>query len=193
MDRSELVRKAFHLSSPVWLAWYWIPPDAWVGVSKSVFLVVLLSGALLIEAVRLIRGRAFLGLRHYETDRVSAYAWGSLGLALGLLFFPGQLVVPTFWGMAWIDPLCAYTRKARGYPYAPLAAYFLLWVSVSYLIVPLATEQTVPMPVWVVLAFGAVAAVVAVAIEKPNFVYVDDDFLMFVGPLVALAALSTVV
>ena len=50
MDRATLVRRGFHLASPVWLVWYWMPPDAGIGMRKELVLLLLLCGALLIEA-----------------------------------------------------------------------------------------------------------------------------------------------
>ena len=188
-----LVRRAFHLTSPVWLVWYWMPPDSWVGVRKEGVLLFFLCGALLIEAGRLIRGKRIPGLRDYESDRISAYAWGAIGLAFGLLFFPGELVIPTFWGMAWIDPLCGYVRKRGGSPGYLVAAYVLLWLAVSALIVPQALYQTTPITGPEVILFAPIAAALAVAAEKPDLKHVDDDFLMFVVPLLVLAGLSVVV
>ena len=193
MDRSALVRRAFHLSSPAWLVWYWLPPDAGLGVPKAVFVVVFLSAALLIEAVRLVTGRRILGFRDYETDRMSAYAWGSLGLAFGLLFFPGELVIPAFWGMAWIDPLCATAKKRGWYPWAPLLAYGALFVVLEAVLVPLAPYQTTPIAGLRIALYAGVAAPLAILAEYPNWRWVDDDFLMHVVPLLALAALSKLV
>ena len=190
MDQGTLLRRAFHVASPVWLIWYWMPADSWVGVPKAGVLLLFLCGALLIEAARLFTGRPIPGLRANESDRMSGFAWGSLGLALGLLFFPGELVIPTFWGMAWIDPLCAYARKRGGYPWAPWAAYVALTAAAWVLVVPLAPYQTAPLPLVRVAAFAPIAATLALAAERPNLWWVDDDFLMHVVPMVALAALS---
>jgi hypothetical protein len=169
-----------------------MPPDAWIGVRKEAVLVSILCVALLIEASRLITGRRFPGLREDESDRISSYAWGSMGLALGLFFFPGEIVIVTFWGMAWIDPLCAYTRKRGGFPFVPLVAYVALAFGVSFLVVPAALYQTVPLGPSRIAAFAILGAVLALGAEKPNWKHVDDDFLMHVVPMVALAALSAV-
>jgi len=192
VDGSTLIRKGFHLTSPVWLIWYWMPPDAWVGVRKEAALVSILCIALLIEAARLITGRRFLGLREDESDRISSYAWGSMGLAVGLFFFPGEIVIVTFWGMAWIDPICAYARKRGGYPWVPLVAYVVLALGVSFLVVPAALYQTAPLGPSRIAAFAILGAVLALGAEKPNWKHVDDDFLMHVVPMVVLAALFAV-
>lgn len=192
MDRSTLVRRAFHLTSPVWLVWYWTPPDAWVGVRKEGVLVLFLSAALLIEAGRLIFRYEIPGMRDYETDRLSAYAWGSLGLTLGLLFFGGELVIPVFWGMAWIDPLCGHGRR-EGYPLIiPWLSYLVLASIVSAVVVPFAPYQTTPLATGSILLLMAIAGSVAVAVERPNLRHVDDDFLMTVAPLLVLAALTRI-
>jgi len=192
VDVSTLIRKGFHLTSPVWLIWYWMPPDAWVGVRKEVVVVSLLCVALLIEAARLLTGRRFPGIREDESDRISSYAWGSMGLALGLLFFPGEIVIVTFWGMAWIDPLCAYARRKGRYPWLPVVAYVVLALGVSFLVVPSAPYQTVPLDPSHIAVFAILGAVLAVVFEKPNWQHVDDDFLMHVGPMVVLAGLSAI-
>lgn len=192
MDRGTLVRRGFHLASPVWLIWYWMPPDAWIGVPKAGVLLFFLCGALLIEAARLIGGFRLSGLRDYERDRISGYAWGSLGLALGLLFFPGQIVIVTFWGMAWIDPVCRYA-KARGlHPWVPLVTYLALAVVLWVFVVPLAVYQTTPISPAQMAVYAPLAAVLAIAAEKPNLRWVDDDFLMHVVPMLALALVSAV-
>ena len=192
VDRSTLVRKGFHLTSPVWLVWYWMPPDAWVGVRKEIVLVSFLCVALLVEAARLLTGRRFLGMREYESDRLSAYAWGSLGLALGLFFFPAEIVIVTFWGMAWIDPLCAYARKKGGYPWVPFVGYVALAFALSLLVVPTAVYQTTPLGPGQIALLGVLGATLALAFEKPNLRQVDDDFLMHVGPMLGLAAILAV-
>jgi len=169
-----------------------MPPDAWIGVPKAGVLLFFLCGALLIEAGRLLTGRGLPGLRAYESDRLSGYAWGSLGLAVGLVFFPGEIVIVTFWGMAWIDPLCRYAKKRGGYPWVPLAAYLVLAVALWVFVVPFAPYQTVPFPFVRVAIYAPLAAVLAIAAEGPNLKWVDDDFLMHVVPMLALAALSAV-
>lgn len=193
VDASTLVRKAFHLTSPAWLIWFWMPPDAWVGVRKEAVLVSLLSLALLVEAGRLLTGIRFPGLRADESDRLSAYAWGSLGLALGLLFFPGEVVIVTFWGMAWIDPLCASLRKSRAYPSVPFAAYLVLSLTLWALVVPAAPYQTTPLDPVRFVPLAVLAAFLALAAERPNLKHVDDDFLMNVVPMVVLTAILRVV
>ncbi len=192
VDASTLIRKGFHFTSPLWLIWFWMPPDAWVGVRKEAVMVSILSVALLIEAARLMTGRHFLGFREDESNRISSYAWGSIGLAMGLFFFPGEIVIVTFWGMAWIDPFCAYTRKRGGYPWIPLGAYVVLAVGVSLLVVPTALYQTAPLGPSRIAAFAILGGVLALVAEKPNWKHVDDDFLMHVVPMVALAALFAV-
>lgn len=193
VDTSTLVRKGFHLSSPVWLIWYWMPPDAWVGIRKEAVLVSLLCVALVVEAGRLISGRRLPGFRGDEADRISSYAWGSLGLALGLLFFPGEIVIVTFWGMAWIDPLCAYTRRTGGYPWVPFVAYILLAMGLSFIVVPTALYQTEPLDGGRIVLVAVLAAVLALWAERPNLRHIDDDFLMNVIPMVILTVLALVI
>ena len=180
MRRAEVFRRAFHLISPIWLSYYLLPPDSYVGVRPEYIVVALLVIIFVIEAVR-IGGRIDVpGLRDYEKSRPAAYALGGLGIGIGLLIFPIQITAVAVCGMAWIDPLCALTKKGKCYPIVPLAAYFVLAAGILLLFRSYSLMVT--------LAMAALGAVVAVASERPNLKTVDDDLIMVVVPLLVLGA-----
>jgi hypothetical protein len=160
-----------------------MPEDAWIGVPRLALLALFLGIALAFEAGRLALGVDVFGLRDYEHNRVAAYAWGGVGLALALLFFPAEIGVPVVVGMAWVDPLCAWSRARGLHPYVPLAGWFAIGAALMIVL-------AVPAARAILLA--AVGAAVAVAAEAPHLRWVDDDFSMIVAPLLALGGLATI-
>jgi len=178
----SLFRRAFHIASPFFLAYYAVPSDAGIGIPKQYVLVAILSGLMAIEILRIAFGVRLFGMREYEVRKLSAYAWGAIGLSLGFLFFPMKFVVPLFVGMAWVDPLCNWARQRGVYPTIPLLAYFgivmMLMTAVS------GVDRST------LAAYSFLATLLALAAEFPNNRYVDDDFTMFVVPLAALSTLD---
>ena len=190
----HLFRRAFHLASPVFLVYYWIPEcvtrpgltaaqcPAAGGITREGLMLLVLGAALCIEVARIALRIPVFGMRGYEAQQVSAYAWGTVGLALGFLLFPPVLVIPAFCGMAWIDPLCAWARKNERYPWLPGIAYAAVFASL------LAVVGGVPPLEIVVLT--AVATPVAIYAEHVDIKQVDDDFLMTIAPLAAATLAS---
>ena len=121
------------------------------------------------------------GLRKYEAGRVSAFAWGTIGLALALALFPPLLVIPAFCGMAWIDPLCAWSRRTGRFPWLPAIAYAAVFASLLVIVGKLNPLE--------LGALTAIATPVALLAEYPDIRVVDDDFLMTIVPLIALTPL----
>lgn len=179
MDGSSAFRRAFHLASPVFLAYYLLPEDLGGGISRTAATLLFLGTAACIEIARMALRIPLLGLRGYEGRRVSAYAQGSLGLAIGLFLIQDpRIVVPVFLGMAWIDPLAAFARR-RGWPRAVItAAYFGLFFGTASLMNAFAPTYA--------LLYGAVATVCAILVEGPKLPQVDDDLLMQVVPYTVL-------
>src|SRR6058998_503263 len=134
MDVSSTFRRAFHLISPVFMAYYLLPEELGGGITRTSVTLLFLGAATCIEISRIALGLRMFGMRTYEEQRVSAYAQGALGLAFGLFVIRDpRIVVPVFLGMAWIDPLAALCRR-RGWPrFVPTAAYLVLFLSTVFL------------------------------------------------------------
>jgi hypothetical protein len=179
MDRNAVFRRAFHIISPVFLGYYWLPDSLGHGITRTSLAVLFVGTALCIEVTRIALAIPLLGLRRYEGQRVSAYAQGLLGLTFGLFVIQDlRIVVPVFLGMAWIDPLAALCRR-RGWPrFVPTAAYLGLFLSTSLVMQSFAVPHA--------LLFSVVATAVAMAMEGPKIRQADDDFLMQVVPMVVL-------
>ena len=174
----HLFRRLFHLASPVFLVYYWIPPDLAGGLARQGLLFLFLGSALCVEVARIALRIPVFGMRAYEAARFSAYAWGMIGLALGFLFFPWILVIPAFCGMAWIDPLAAWSRRTGRYPWLPAAGYAAAFAGILLVLGVLSVPE--------VAALTAIAVPVALLAEYPDIRVVDDDFLMTIAPLLVL-------
>ena len=174
----HLFRRVFHLVSPVFLAYYWVPDPLPGGVAREALLILFVATAMAIEVVRIALRIPIFGMRGYESERISAYAWGTMGLLLGFLLFPMILVIPVFCGMAWIDPLAAWSRRTGRYPWLPAIGYATVFAGVLLAVGTLNPAEAA--------ALTAIAAPVALLAEYPDIRVVDDDFLMTVVPLLVL-------
>lgn len=186
MDIGSAFRRSFHIISPIFLTYYLIPEQLGGGVTRTAVLLLFLGTAACIEIARIALAVRLVGMRPYEGQRVSAYAQGTLGLAVGLLVVrEPTIVVPVFLGMAWIDPLAAFARK-RGWPRAAVvAAYFVLFLTTEYLM------SGVESSYWQFLA-AALATTSAMLVEGPKTPQLDDDLLMLVVPMAVLSVAAAV-
>ena len=170
--RARLLRRGIHVASAGLLSYYLLPPDMYgAGFPREAVVLTFLVPVLAIEAYRWKRRPKIPGLRENEKKRISAVAWGAVGLALAFVLFPQDIVVPCVLGLALVDPLIGELRLGwpRGYPWIPLAAYFLICLATGLGWAP-----------------SLLATAVAMAAEAPKVAEVDDDFRMLVAPLVAL-------
>jgi dolichol kinase len=182
MDYGHVCRRIIHLSGPLVLVYY-ILPDPFLWISRVGWVLLGLSAILLLEAVRLSTGRVFFGLRDYEEKRLSAYAWGGIGVAIALLFFPMPFSIAAIVGVCWADPLIGEMRKRekmRLYPALPLLVYFLIVALCLFLFSDIG--------IIAVFLLSLAGSMSAIAIEHPRWP-VDDDFLMLVVPLFIMTLL----
>jgi hypothetical protein len=179
----SLFRRLFHLASPVFLLYYWIPEDLGsTGIRRQALLLLSVGTVLAVDVVRIALRIPVFGLRKYEAGRLSAYAWGTIGLALGFAFFPLILVIPTVCGMAWIDPACAWSRRTGRYPWLPVIAYAAVFASLLVIV----GRDLRPLQIG---ALTAIATPVALLAEYADIRVIDDDFLMTIVPLIAVTPL----
>ncbi len=181
MDRGHILRRLVHICSPIFLIYYWLPDPLWVGgPGRQVGLVFALLLTMAFEAYRMSSHLQIVGMRPYESNRMSAAAWAGIALVFAFLFFPIQVAAPAVFGMAWIDPLCGELRKHKSplYPNFPKVAYFVLALAIM--------TATVGLSVGALIAAG-LSALVAISVEKTNTRFLDDDFTMLVIPLLVIA------
>jgi hypothetical protein len=184
----RILRRAFHLAGAGILVYYVLPPGLFVVLTTRELLFAGLAGVLVIEAVRLVGRVEVPTLRDYERSRIASYAWYGVALVAAIVLFPEPVAVSVVLGTAVVDPLVGELRRRPtayrwAYPALPVGVYAALAGLV------LAAAGWDPTR----LAAGAVvAALVAVAVERPKLAYVDDDLAMTVLPAVALAAIGLV-
>ncbi len=181
MDWGHVLRRLVHISSPIFLIYYWLPDPLWVGgPGRQVGLVFALLLTLAFETFRMSKQLQIIGMRPYESNRMSAAAWAGIALVFAFLFFPLEVAAPAVFGMAWIDPLCGELRRLKSplYPDFPKVAYFVLVLAVMTAIVGLSIG---------VLIAAVLSALVAISVEKVNTRFLDDDFTMLVIPLIVIA------
>ena len=181
MDWGHVLRRLVHISSPLFLIYYWLPDPLWAGgPGRQIGLLVALLATLVFEAFRIAKQLNIIGMRPYESERMSAAAWAGIALFIAFLFFPIEISAPALFGMAWIDPLCGELRKrnSRLYPNLPKIAYFALVTAVMI--------ATVGLSIGVLVA-AVLAAQVAISVEKTKTRFLDDDFTMLVIPLIVIA------
>jgi hypothetical protein len=181
---ATLVRRGMHLFSPLLLLYYLAPDPLAPGVPRTLPVVVAAVVVAAFEGLRLALHVNVPGLRDYERHRLAAYAWGGFGLAIGFVLFPPVLHVVTFCGMAWIDPLCEWSRERNLYPRVPLVTYFAGALVFLALLSPYHTALA--LRPYLGLPLAVLAALVAVAAEYPKWTWTDDDFLMNIAPLAVM-------
>lgn len=180
MDHSAAFRRVFHVVSPVFLAYYLIPETITPNITRLSLTLLFIGTAACIEIARIALGLRLFGMRPYEGQRVSAYAQGLLGLAIGIFVVQDpRIVVPVFVGMAWVDPFRSICRRKRWSVVLPIATYALLFLLIQSLLsgIPSITARIV---------YAAVATTVAMAVEGPRIPQVDDDLMMQILPMAAL-------
>ncbi|MDD1766066.1 MAG: hypothetical protein LUO84_06410 [Methanomassiliicoccales archaeon] len=186
MDTGRVLRRIVHVSTPLFLVYYFLPDPLWTGGPTRVLtLIVIMAVVLIAEVLRLAYKPKIIGMREYEKYQVSAAAWAGIGMTITFLFFPFGYAAPAFMGMGWVDPVIGDLRRKSSslYPYVPLVLYFLIAiVSMSVIIGP---------SIKVIIA-SLLATPAAIWAERLKSKYVDDDFLMMVVPLIVIASVFEV-
>lgn len=184
MESGAVLRRIVHLSTPVFLMYYFLPSPLWAGgPQKEAGLLIALAVTLLFELLRLMLNIRVPGMRPYEAEQISAAAWAGIALTFSFLFFPIALTAPVIFGMALVDPAIGIVRRTRWYPWLPYAMHLTVMLAVLALLVQLDLR-------WVMAA--ALTSAVAIGAEGIKTSYVDDDILMIVVPLLALYLLTVV-
>ncbi len=191
MDRSAGFRRLFHIVSPIFLSYYLLPDLVTPNITKLSLALLFIGTAGCIEVARIALGVKLFGMRPYEGQRVSAYAQGLLGLTIGIFLVQDpRIVVPVFFGMAWIDPFRSVARKRGWHVAVPTAAYAVLFFVVQTLVADVLPGGALSLASR--LLFTAVATTVAMAVEGPRIPQVDDDLTMQVLPFAALVVAAAV-
>ena len=168
------------------LLYFVLPSRFFILLETRDVLLLALVGVLGIEAVRLLGAVEVPTIREYERRRVASYAWYGVALVAAVLLFPETVAIAVVLGTAFVDPVIGELRRTpatfrRAYPWLPLALYAIL----AYPALVLGGWGSLR-----AAASALIAAVVAVAVERPKIGLVDDDLAMTLLPAVTLVAIG---
>jgi len=144
---------------------------------------------LVIEAVRLRTGIVIVGQREYESNQISALAWGALAVALAILIAPegengsmeaGKYGAPIILGMTLVDPVMGEVKRTqqnlRTAIIVGLTVSYVVWLGCHFWI---GTELLVALLLAPLTVFG----------ELPSTRLIDDNATMVLLPLAGLVLL----
>ena len=144
---------------------------------------------LIIEAVRLRSGIVIVGQREYESNQISALAWGALAVALAILIAPegengsmeaGKYGAPIILGMTLVDPVMGEVKRTqknlRTAIIAGLAVSYAVWIGCHF---------------WIGTEFIAALLLAPLTVlgELPPTRAIDDNATMVLFPLFGLVLL----
>lgn len=182
----RVFRRGLHAAGAATVLYLVIPTDLFVVLPKEYVLLLALAAVLLLEGLRHSVGVALPTLRPYEQHRVGSYVFYAIALTGALLLFPPPISAAVILGTALIDPLAGELRLsarfAHLYPGLPLAAYagLALYGFIAFGGWP-------PGPS---LGLAVLAAAIAIAVERPQVPWIDDDLAMMFAPALALFAVG---
>jgi hypothetical protein len=178
---AHLVRRLIHLSS-ILLLWLYYQFGAniarFFGLSLAQLIWLCLALVMALEALRLAGGWVVFGQRNYETERISAFTWGVIGMGLVLLFAPGrEFAIPIICAYAIGDPLLGELRRSH----LSRTVVIILGILVLALIWWLA-HIWLNTPLWLVFIMPPLT----LAAEWPCLHWIDDNALMQLIPLAVI-------
>jgi hypothetical protein len=179
------LRRVIHLSLviiPILYYWYGDNVEALTHVKKNNLLFELALFFLVTEVLRLWKGWIVIGQREYEKNRISAFAWGTIGTVIVLLVAPqlgvagAAIGAPLIWSLALVDPLMGEMRRFH-------FSNFLVAVSGITLVSIIwgACVAWLGTPCWLL----PIVIPLTITSEWFKVPCVDDNFIMLVLPLLA--------
>lgn len=178
-------RRVLHLFGAAILLYYVLPFHLVAWFTTEELLLIGLALVLLLEALRWTAGVELPTIREYEKARIASYTFYAVALVAAVLLFSRVIAVIVVLGTAFVDPLIGELRQSARwrstYPWLPGAAYVLLGATAGLLVGHWAPFAAV--------AAAGVAAVLALAVERPKIPNLDDDLAMTIVPALALAGL----
>ncbi len=161
--------------------------SSYFSLEPSEFVSVICILILVIEAIRLKTGIVIVGQREYESNQISALAWGALAVALALLIAPlgeplgsmqaGLYGAPIILGMTLVDPVMGEVKRTkkdlRAAIIVGLAVSYTVWMGCHY---------------WIGTDFIAALLLAPLTVlgELPPTREIDDNATMILFPLVGL-------
>ena len=180
-------RRILHAIGAVVLVYYPIPTNFFLVAPKEYILLAALGAVYVVEALRHLIGLQLPTIRPYEEgNRIGSFAIFGTAIVIAILVFPVPIACAVVLGTALVDPLAGEMRRHprfRGWDLGvPFAAYWgLALIGLS------------PMGRWPLspsIGLAALAAAIAIAVERPKVWWYDDDFGMALVPGAVLFVLG---
>jgi hypothetical protein len=136
--------------------------------------LVLLGLIVVLEMLRITKGFIAFGQRQHEADQISSFAWGTIAMAIVLIFSPAPIyAIPIVAGCAIGDPvvgeLRGHTTSFNVAVIGMVTVALIWWLCSVWMIIPW----------WLPFIMGPIT----IAAEWPNFSWFDDNALMMLVPL----------
>jgi dolichol kinase len=182
-------RRCLHGAGALVLLYYVLPSNFFLIASNLTFLLAALAAVLLLEALRLLKAAELPTIRPHEQRRIASYVVFAIALVIAVLLFPRPIAIIVVLGTSFVDPLIGELRVRRvrklGRVLVPVVVYAAMATAVGWWLAGL-------VPAWATIA-GVLGAVVAVAVEAPRAIWMDDDLSMTLVPGAILWGVAYVV
>jgi len=153
-------------------------------LNPNQFVSAVCISLMLLEGIRLRSGIVIVGQREYESEQISALAWGALAVSIALLISPnpgeeglraGAFGIPIILGLTFVDPIMGEVKRKkqdlRMAIIVGMLASYSIWIGCHFWI---GTN----------LVAAALLAPLTVAGELPRTKLIDDNATMVLFPLV---------
>ena len=181
-------RRFTHVSMAVVPYLYYVhgdPISSYFSLTPDQFVSVVALAILLFEFLRIRLGVVIVGQREYESEQISALAWGALAVSLALLIAPreGELMdaglygTPIIIGMTIVDPIMGEIKRIK----QDLRLAIIVGLLVSYTI-------WLTCHFWLGTSLAAVVLLAPLTVigEIPSTRIIDDNATMILLPLAGL-------
>ena len=181
----HIFRRFFHLAMCVLPILYFevgenVADSVGLTLDEIVASVVIIAA--LGEALRLKMGFTVFGQREYESQQVSALAWGALAIGLVFLITPTKAYAyPLILTLTFGDPFMGELRR-RGVESSSVIAYACVLVLAIWLLCWYMFDTP--------LVACLIVAPIAVFSETPRLRYIDDNATMLLIPLAVVVTLE---
>lgn len=174
---AHVFRRCVHLSILIvpWAYYqYGLHVAKLFSMSSDQLIGLCLAIILLAEILRLSMGWTVFGQRAYENYKISALAWGAIGIGLVLLFVHPHFAIPIIAAAALGDPLLGELRLI------PLKKIWVIVLGIILIsIIWWVASFWWHIPAWLILIMGPIT----VAAEWPCLKWIDDNGMILLVPL----------
>jgi hypothetical protein len=182
----RVYRRFLHCLGALILLYYVLPRRLAAWLTAEELVLIGLALVLVLEVLRWTINVELPTIRSYEKKRVASYTFYAVALVAAVLLFPLPVALVVVLGTAFVDPLIGELRLSSRwrttYPWLPGAVYVLFGTTTLVLITH--------WPAFAAVSFAGIAAVIALAVERPKIPELDDDLAMTLVPALILFGLT---